>query len=80
MMPRKDPNHFSTAKSLLNPSTTRRNRRGKSGQPCIKPLSDLKKFVADPFMRTEKVTVVIHQMIHLINGIVKPKCVKRNRK
>ena len=79
-MPGKDLDRFYAAKALLNPSTTRRNKRGESGQPCLKPLSDLKKFVADPFMRTEKVTVVIQHMIHLINGTVKPKCVKSNRK
>ena len=79
-MPGKDPDHFFAAIAPLNPLATRRNRRGESGQPCLKPLSDLKKSVADPFMRTEKVTVVIQHMIHLINGTVKPKCVKNNRK
>ena len=79
-MPGKDPDHFSAAMALLNPSATRRNKRGQSGQPCIKPLSDLKNFLADRFMRTEKVTVVIQHMIHLINGTIKPRCVKSNRK
>jgi hypothetical protein len=79
-MPGKDPDHFVVAIALLNPSTTRRNKRGESEHPFLKPLSDLKKYVADPFRRTKKDIVVITHMIHLINGTVKPICIKRNRK
>lgn len=80
LIPRKDPVCFSAESALLRPSTTRRKSRGESGQPCLIPLSDLKKGEAEPFMSIEKETVVMQCIIHLMKGTGKPKCVKRRRR
>jgi hypothetical protein len=71
---------FSATSSLLRPSTSRRKSRGESGKPFIKPLSDLKKGEAEPFMSTEKETVLMEHIIHLMKGTGKPKCFKRSRR
>ena len=74
----KDPVCFSSASALLRPSATRRNNIGESGKPCLKTLSDLKKGEAEPFMITERETIVMEHIIHLMKGIGKPKCFKRS--
>jgi len=76
LIPGKDPDHFSAAIALRIPSTTSRKSSGESRQPCLKPLSGLKKVVAEPLMRIEKDTVVMQHIIHLIKGTVKLTCVK----
>jgi len=75
LMPGKEPERFFAARALLRPSTTRRKSSGERGHPCLKPLSGLKKVVAEPFMSTEKDTIVMQHIIHLIKGTVKARCV-----
>ena len=47
---------FANRIALPRPSTTIRNNKGAKGQPCIRPLPDLKKVDATPFISREKYT------------------------
>jgi hypothetical protein len=73
LIPEKDPVRFSSESALLSPSATRRKSSGESGQPCLKPLSERKKGEVDPFISTEKETVVIQHIIHLTKETENPK-------
>jgi hypothetical protein len=76
LIPGKEPNHISATRAMLSPLEMRRKSSGESGHPFLKPLSSQKKDVAKPFMSIENETVVMQHIIHLIKGIVKPKCIK----
>jgi len=79
LIPGKEPDHFSAVRDLLRPLATRRKSSGEREHPCLKPILGLKNFVVEPFISTEKDTVVMQHIIHLIKGTVKPKCIKSSR-
>jgi hypothetical protein len=53
---------------LLIHSTTRRKRSGERGHPWWSPLSSLKNFVVDPFMRRAKDVDEIQFIIQVTKG------------
>jgi hypothetical protein len=57
----------------LRHSTTRRKRRGESGQPYLRPRSEWKKGAVAPFISKVKEIEFRQAMIHLIKGTSKPK-------
>jgi hypothetical protein len=61
--------------ALLKPSATKRKRSGERGKPCHRPLSEMKKGEAAPFIRITKENKEIHAIIHLMKGTSNPKCV-----
>jgi len=76
--PVKLPSLIASLSARLRPSATKRNKRGDSGQPCRSPRSAWKNGEAALLIRTEKEIVVIQLRIHVINAILKPRCVKIN--
>ena len=73
-MPLKYLEFFSKISALLRPSATRRKSRGERGQPCLSPLSEVKKGEATPFISIAKVTEEIQEIIHLMKGTSNPRC------
>ena len=71
--PLKRPLVFASRRALLRPSATSKKSRGERGHPCLKPLSEWKKWDVAPLMRTAKEAVEIHAKIHFIKEKLKPR-------
>ena len=66
LIPSNKPLLFASRRALLKPSTTSKKSRGGRGNPCLKPLSEWKKWDVAPLIRTAKEVVEIHGNIHFI--------------
>ena len=66
LIPSKRPLRFASRRALLRPYATSKKSRGGRGNPCLKPLSEWKKWDVAPLMRTAKEVVDIHANIHFI--------------
>jgi hypothetical protein len=53
--------------NLLNPYDIGRNRRGERGNPCLRPLSGMKKEKTSPLIRTTQDIEVMQLITHTTN-------------
>ena len=79
LIPLNMPHTFSSYKDLLNPSTTKRKRRGANGYPCIIPFLGLNNSYVDPLIRTTNETVWTQLITQFSKVWENTTCIKINQ-